>query len=39
MKRKHKRFYRGAIFVIAIILILALCLPTFMFVSPPPITP
>ncbi len=34
LKRKHQRFYRGILLVIALILILALCLPSFMFVNP-----
>jgi hypothetical protein len=35
MKRKQKkRFYRGILFVIALILILSLVLPTFMMTPP-----
>jgi hypothetical protein len=39
MKRKHKRYYRGMLFVIALVLILALCLPTFMFLNPTTVIP
>ncbi len=37
MKQKRKeRLYRGALMVIAILLIISLCLPTFMFIGQTP---